>query len=218
MDYLLKIVTTSGVIGYVILAVGAAAIYLIVERVWAYLSASSGMRQFQVEFEECAARGDWKAASDLCEGETNDLAGLARLTLAHGHRGPATLRSVLNNHVDSVILPRLKSHLRELSMLAKIAPMLGLFGTVQGMIDAFAQIAGTTGQGVDPKDLANSIGLALGTTFLGLFVAMPIVAALSLFQSTIEKFQIDLEKYSERCVELVAQHPLPAPTAGAGGS
>jgi biopolymer transport protein ExbB len=211
MSYLYNIVATSGLCGIVILLVGLLGLAFVAERIWAYARASWGMGRFRKEFEELAERGDWRAATDLCSEYDNDLAGLGLLTVTHGYRGPATLRSILNNHVDSVIMPRLKARLRELAMLAKIAPMLGLFGTVQGMIDAFAQIAGNTGQGVDPKDLANSIGLALGTTFLGLLVAMPISVALSLFQSKIEQFGIDLEKYTERCIDLVARHPVPPP-------
>lgn len=72
-----------------------------------------------------------------------------------------------------------------LNVIASIAPMLGLTGTVIGMIDAFNTIAaneGTTG----PEDLAGGIGQALITTLLGLLVAIPTMVAYSFFRSRID--------------------------------
>ena len=59
---------------------------------------------------------------------------------------------------------------------AQISPMLGLFGTVSGMMDAFAVLAQSSGA-ANPKDLATGIMYALVTTFIGLLVAMPCSAA-----------------------------------------
>jgi biopolymer transport protein ExbB len=212
MEYLIKIVSTSGTVGVLIVVIGVVALVMVIERIIAYLRASRNMKEFQTEFDSYADSGNWTQAQKLCNEQRSDLAALGRLIFAHGHRGPASLRSVLNNHVDSVALPGLRTRLRELAMIAKVAPMFGLFGTVQGMIEAFGKIAGAKDSGVNPKDLADSIGLALGTTFLGLLVAMPIVFALSLLQSKIEQFAIDLEKYTERCVDQVAKNPVPPPT------
>jgi len=63
-----------------------------------------------------------------------------------------------------------------LSLIAAVGPMLGLFGTVQGMIGAFQQIAATKGA-ADPASLADNISLALITTLDGLLVAIPITSA-----------------------------------------
>ncbi|MGS4944117.1 MotA/TolQ/ExbB proton channel family protein [Meridianimarinicoccus sp. RP-17] len=79
-------------------------------------------------------------------------------------------------------LARMESGFRLLDAIGQIAPLLGLFGTVLGMIDAFRalQEAGTT---VDPAVLAGGIWVALLTTAAGLAVAMPAVLILSWFET-----------------------------------
>lgn len=72
-----------------------------------------------------------------------------------------------------------------LNVIASIAPMLGLTGTVIGMIDAFNTIAANEGA-AGPEDLAGGIGQALITTLLGLLVAIPTMVAFSFFRSRID--------------------------------
>lgn len=208
---LVEIVNTSGWIGWLIFIVFGLGMFLVVERWLAYFRATSDMRAFQQRFDDWAGHQQWAEIRSACMNAVGDLKELGAMVVEHGYRGPATLRSVLNNHVDAVILPRLRARLRELAMLAKIAPMLGLFGTVYGMIEAFGKIAGAQGQGVDPKEMADSIGIALGTTFLGLMAAMPIIVFLSILQSKIEAFTIALEQFTERSVYHVANATKPLP-------
>lgn len=75
-------------------------------------------------------------------------------------------------------LARLEGGFRLLDAVAQIAPLLGLFGTVLGMIDAFRAMQ-EAGQNVDPSVLAGGIWVALMTTAAGLAVAMPVSAILS---------------------------------------
>ena len=72
-----------------------------------------------------------------------------------------------------------------LSVIGAIAPMLGLLGTVQGMIEAFNTIA-ATGGAATPADLASSISKALVTTLEGLIVAIPTLSVLSFFRTRID--------------------------------
>ncbi|MEX1026070.1 MAG: MotA/TolQ/ExbB proton channel family protein [Planctomycetota bacterium] len=89
-------------------------------------------------------------------------------------------------------LRRNQARLRPLVVVAMIAPLLGLLGTVWGMIQAFADIAGENGLG-DPKVLATGISQALVTTAAGLAVAIPAQAAVHWFRSRIDRFQRRLE-------------------------
>jgi biopolymer transport protein ExbB len=75
-------------------------------------------------------------------------------------------------------LARLETGFRLLDAVAQTAPLLGLFGTVLGMIDAFRAMQ-AAGQDVDPSVLAGGIWVALMTTAAGLAVAMPLTAVLS---------------------------------------
>ena len=72
-----------------------------------------------------------------------------------------------------------------LGLIGVIAPMLGLLGTVQGMIVTFNTIAASGGM-AKPDDLAGGISLALVTTFEGLVVAIPTMVAFSMFRTRID--------------------------------
>ena len=77
-------------------------------------------------------------------------------------------------------------------VIAAIAPLLGLLGTVFGMIEAFQQME-SAGKSVDPSILSGGIWEALLTTAAGLSVAIPIVVVESYFRSLINKFKRNVE-------------------------
>lgn len=89
----------------------------------------------------------------------------------------------------SAHLARLESGFRILDSIAQIAPLLGLFGTVLGMIDAF-QALQDAGNSVDPSLLAGGIWVALLTTAAGLAVAMPTSLALTFFESRVSRERV----------------------------
>ena len=84
------------------------------------------------------------------------------------------------------------SNLNSLQVIATIAPLLGLLGTVFGMIEAFQQME-MAGKNVDPSILSGGIWEALLTTAVGLSVAIPIVVLESYFRNLIEKFKNNIE-------------------------
>jgi len=84
------------------------------------------------------------------------------------------------------------SNLNSLQVIATIAPLLGLLGTVFGMIEAFQQME-IAGKNVDPSILSGGIWEALLTTAVGLSVAIPIVVLESYFRNLIERFRNNIE-------------------------
>jgi len=93
----------------------------------------------------------------------------------------------------------LERGLRALETVAQLAPLLGLLGTVLGMIEAF-QALQSAGSQVDPSALAGGIWVALLTTAAGLTVAMPTSIALSWFESRIENERL----YAEYVLSIIA--------------
>jgi biopolymer transport protein ExbB len=95
------------------------------------------------------------------------------------------------------ILAEAGSQLRALELITTVAPLLGLLGTVLGMIEAFQalQAAGTR---ADPAALAGGIWEALLTTAAGMAVAIPASAALSYFDGTVERLKMDFEDLASR--------------------
>ncbi|MEX2454022.1 MAG: MotA/TolQ/ExbB proton channel family protein [Rhodospirillaceae bacterium] len=92
----------------------------------------------------------------------------------------------------SELLESLRSWLRPLEVIGSMAPLLGLFGTVLGMIGAF-QALEQAGNKVDPSILSGGIWEALLTTAVGLAVAMPVVAILSFFERVVERVAHDMD-------------------------
>ena len=94
-------------------------------------------------------------------------------------------------------LYRAREGLRALELIATIAPLLGLLGTVLGMIGAF-QVLQSSGNQADPSDLAGGIWEALLTTAAGMAVAIPAGVALSWFEGIADRLQSDLEDLASR--------------------
>lgn len=106
----------------------------------------------------------------------------------------------------------LSANLRPLMVVSVIAPLLGLLGTVWGMITAFQDLAEASGK-ADPEELASGISMALITTAVGLAVAIPSQAAYYWFKSRVDKFIRNAEFYyhqiNEVLVHGVQARPIP---------
>lgn len=94
---------------------------------------------------------------------------------------------------------RLERYLNALATIASAAPLMGLFGTVVGMIEIFgSQPAGTTGG--NPAELAHGISVALYNTAFGLIVAIPSLIFWRYFRGRVDEYLMTLELASERLV------------------
>jgi len=94
--------------------------------------------------------------------------------------------------VATLSLADTRSYLRILEVIATLSPLLGLFGTVLGMIEAFNRLE-TAGTAVDPAVLSGGIWEALLTTAAGLAVAIPTIIALNWLEHKIEIFKVAME-------------------------
>ncbi len=117
------------------------------------------------------------------------------LKLINGARRVDTNRDLLKEDIERVCIQRingLRAYLRPLDMIAQTAPLIGLLGTVLGMIEAFQAMQGA-GAAVDPSVLAGGIWVALMTTAVGLAVAIPVSAIVGWFDSRIEAESSEME-------------------------
>ncbi|MBC8405602.1 MAG: MotA/TolQ/ExbB proton channel family protein [Planctomycetes bacterium] len=101
---------------------------------------------------------------------------------------------------------RLSANLRPLLVVAVISPLLGLLGTVWGMILAFGELANSSGK-ADAEALANGISQALTTTAVGLAIAIPSQAAYYWYRSRIDKFIRNVEHYYHEISEIMVHGP-----------
>lgn len=91
---------------------------------------------------------------------------------------------------------KIQHTLSYLALIGSIGPMVGLFGTVDGMIRAFFEIA-TAGGSPDPQKLADGISKALVTTLIGLAIAIPAIVAFSIFRNRYERLELEVGNATE---------------------
>lgn len=124
-------------------------------------------------------------------------------------------------------LESMQSHLRSLEVIASISPLLGLLGTVLGMINAFQQME-LAGSQVSPSVLSGGVWEALLTTAVGLAIAIPVVVALNWLERRVDKARHLMEDASTRVFTIQmnslqdraqnASDATPEPSAEAGTS
>lgn len=133
-----------------------------------------------------------EAAVKLCEKDDRAIPQLAHLALVNRNLGLPKIRALLTDRFRRDVLADLEYRLSWVYTMIKSAPMLGLYGTVLGMMGAFGQLA--AGQKVDPTKLAENISLALMTTALGLTIAIPLILCAAAINVRIRKLE-DLVGY-----------------------
>ena len=135
-------------------------------------------------------RGELTDASAILSREKGPLARIIRVCVESVMNRQISMKSRESeiSRVGSAELRYLESHMRGLEMASSIGPLLGLLGTVIGMIEAFSKLA-EAGSRIDPSMLAGGIWVALITTVGGLCVAVPAMAAYYLIDSFIERIR-----------------------------
>ena len=124
-----------------------------------------------------------------------------------GRIGEASLRQVFET-AGSTAAHRLERYLNALATIASAAPLLGLLGTVIGMIEIFGSQG--SGSAANPAQLAHGISVALYNTAFGLIVAIPSLTAHRYFRGRVNDYLHDMEQASERLLQHLLRVPLRA--------
>ena len=125
------------------------------------------------------------------------LAAGLRTVIAEPRLTEVALRQAFEN-AGREALHGLERYLNALGTIASAAPLLGLFGTVVGMIEIFG--SQTPGAGSNPQLLAHGISVALYNTAFGLMIAVPALMFYRYFRGRVDDFQLTLELAAERMV------------------
>jgi biopolymer transport protein ExbB len=144
--------------------------------------------EFLEGLDQVLAAGDFDGALQLCEGDQRAMPQLAMLALTNRNVGYTKIRTLLADRFQRDVLADLEYRLSWVYTVIKGAPMLGLLGTVVGMMGAFSKLAGSR-QNVDPTTLAGDISLALITTAIGLSIAIPLVLSTASINVRIRKLE-----------------------------
>ncbi len=154
--------------------------------------------QFLEEVSDNLKQQNFDAVVELCDSPaywSKAVPQLVVLGLANKGRGPSKLRKLLAETFEREVLADLEYRTSYINTIVKSAPMIGLLGTVTGMINAFGKIASMQKAGGDPSALAGDISFALFTTALGLSVAIPLVLAGAMIHVRIAKLQDAVQQH-----------------------
>ena len=199
----------GGWIMYVLLVLSAVVLTLVLERLVALRTNAVMPRKFMRQLMEPWRKGDLSQVTKLCAASQVSIARVLRAGLLHYDEGLARVEDAVDaagNHEATI----LRRNLGLISSLGNISTMIGLLGTVLGMIQAFDVIA-KTGTG-DARIVAGGIFQALITTAAGLMVGITAVGAHSFLRRRVEVLEINLEETSFRLIEELNRPAMETPS------
>lgn len=184
----------GGLALWIIAGLSVLTLAVILWKIWRLAQIGAWSRKHSDEAVELFLSGEHLRALGLLDGRKTIRAKTIRAAIRSRHDGlldDASAREE-TTRVAKVNLAEARTGLRALELISTVAPLLGLLGTVLGMITAF-QALQTAGTQADPKVLAGGIWEALLTTAAGMAVSIPASAALTWFESVVDSIRIDLE-------------------------
>lgn len=163
-------------------------------------------REFCERFVERLAAGklDRERAIELCRSNDSAAARVFERVVRHWGQPSAAIRDAVESEAATEVM-ELKRNVRVLNGTATLAPLLGLLGTVVGLIEAFDALHGRAAQGMGKSEaLAHGISLALVATAIGLAIAVVSVALYYYFLNRIDVLVRALDREATKVVDLVA--------------
>jgi biopolymer transport protein ExbB len=145
----------------------------------------------------------YKEAMDLCENTRGPVAAVIYAGLQKADKDVEAVEKAIEN-AGIIEMAFLEKGFIPLSTTINLAPMLGFFGTMVGMIRAFADIA-AAGE-VDPTIVASGIQIALITTAAGLAIAIPVQFFNNMFLSMVDGFTMDMQRGTEKVIETLVEN------------
>lgn len=190
-DYL---VLSGGAVVWVLLLLSALSLSVILFKIWhMWMLRSPPESELSLAVERLGQDDVSKARDALLRWQRNPRVALLQFASTHWQReSSADVWQQNLNDVARKGLNELGGHLRVLEVVAMIAPLLGLLGTVLGMIEAFKAME-LAGSQVDPSVLSGGIWQALMTTALGLVIAIPVSVAHGWLERRVELSEQSLQ-------------------------
>lgn len=200
--------------------VAALALILLIERGVVLLVLERGNTATIRAVTAACHAGDPERAEHVCAQRSTLVGRVLGACLARRDRGQRAMEDGIQEQLMHE-LPRLERSLRGLTILGTVAPLLGLLGTVTGIIHTFGALR-TFGDG-DPSQMAGGISEALTTTAAGLTIAVPILVAQSFFRGRVDRLVADAERFAATLLLVVVDdaedtRARPAEPSGEEGS
>jgi biopolymer transport protein ExbB/TolQ len=196
---------------WVILFMGALGLAIAIERVYYIVIRSNvNANKFMSEIRKLVASGNIKRAIDLCEkGKEKALPYVVLGGLKRAVESEVLDFRAIQNAVDEStleVIPKLNARTNYLSMLANVSTLIGLMGTIYGLILAFAAVGGDMPESEKSKFLTKGISAAMMTTIMGLMVAIPLTMIFTYIQNKTTKIVDEMDEHLVKLINLITNN------------
>jgi biopolymer transport protein ExbB/TolQ len=195
---------TGGPFMFIILGTAVIILAILMERFWVILRVSAlNSGRFGTDLERMVSRGELNGAVTLCRRVNSPASKVAMHIFQDAGADEARLQTAAD-HAATLVLPPLGHRLPHLTMLANVATLLGLLGTIFGLTTAFSAVGAA-----DPAQrsafLAAGISQALNTTSFGLIVAVPTLIAHGYLVGAVERIVDQVDEVSIRLIRALTK-------------
>jgi biopolymer transport protein ExbB len=207
---------TASWVMWLLLSLSIASIILMAERWLFFFSIRTDVRKLSRELDELLRQGRYRDAVERMSASPSAEAAIVLAGLLHADMGPASAEKAISGAM-ALQRKRMERGLAFLGTLGNNAPFVGLLGTVIGVIEAFEalgntdalQQVGRASASLAPQAIMSGIAEALVATAVGLFVAIPAVAAYNFFQRKIQSTLAESEALNDILLaHLLAEEPV----------
>lgn len=187
MEYMIS----GGILMWIIAGLSVIAMAVVVERLLFFRSASTNPEELEEKFGKAVSENDIDTARKVVRSSQSSLHRLFFAAFAHWGVGREDMKLLVEQQVRREIY-RWEKHLFILEIIGKTAPLLGLLGTVLGMVEMFQSLH--LGGQINAATVTGGIWKALFTTVAGLTVAIPVIFAHGLLLSRIDSEEETLNR------------------------
>jgi biopolymer transport protein ExbB len=194
----------GGPLMYLLILCSVAVLTVIIERLITLNRYRVDVSSFMSKILEAVRRNRIMEAIELCERTSSPIAEVIKAGLLKHSATRQEIKEAMEEAALSEV-PKLEKNLNLLATLAHVSPLIGLLGTVTGMVQAFQVIQekATALNPVSPGDLAGGIWEALLTTVGGLSVAIPAIIAYNFLVTKVDNMVINMERAATELVQVL---------------
>jgi len=198
------LIVKGGPLMFLIILCSVIAFAVLIERLWVLRRAKINTQDFMEDISETLKRNKIMDAIDKCNATPGPIAQILKAGILKHDRPRAEIREAVED-AGLHEVPRLEKNLGVLATIAHISPLLGLLGTVTGMVRSFQVIEqkAVALVPVNPGDLAGGIWEALITTVAGLSVAIPTYVAYNFLVTKVDGFVLEMEKSATDLINIL---------------
>jgi biopolymer transport protein ExbB len=195
----------GGPVMYLIIILSVIAFGVVIERIYNFNRARVDSQKFMDDILKHLKRNKIIEAIEMCNQTPGPIAHIIKAGILKHDRSKAEIKEAIDEAAQLEI-PRLEKHLPIIATIAHIAPLLGLLGTVSGMIKAFQiiQMKALTMTPVNPGDLSGGIWEALLATLAGLAVAIPTYVVYNYLVNQVDNLVYEMERSATDLVNLLS--------------